>query len=104
MKAVMSLKLRLHHQRSPDIHAQSSFGTLKERRRHANHSVRMLVQVDGVSNDLRVAAEEQLPGAIAEHYDGSSARLVAFLWLEEPAQYGAHTEDIEIIRRSKGGP
>ena len=66
-------------------------------RRHADDAVSQIVDLNGATGNLRIAAEQTHPETIADHGHGRGARARVLLRPEAPAHHGFHTQSREVI-------
>src|SRR5215208_825919 len=76
-------------------------GKIKVRRHDANDGRWITVEVDGLSDDVRIAAETSLPQPVAENGDVVVAGRV-FLRGETPAMQWFAAEHVQVVERDDG--
>src|SRR5258707_2550126 len=93
------IELRLHRERDPNVGAHTSLAPLKGRRRHSHDGIGLLIEFNGLADDLRVGREMGLPQAITDHCHGRTAWLLVFLRKKTTPKKWTHAKYIKIVRR-----
>ena len=99
--AVAGPYLLVHSQGKKDVGAQSALAAAKALRGDAHDCVGMQVELNGLSDDARIAGKVVLPQVVAQNRDGRARSLVAFGGYQSAAKIRLHAQHLEIIRRGQ---
>ena len=93
----------MHRHRQPQVGRNGSKHADEGLRHHADDGERVAVDEERAAHGIRVAAEDALPGAVAEDGDRRGARRAPLMRQECPAALRGDAEDVEVVAGDEVG-
>src|SRR5262249_52861082 len=91
----------LHRDGDQDLRPRAEIDAVESGLRDADDGHRIVIEADGLADELRVAAEAALPVVVGQDGDGIAARNARVVGAEEAPGGGGDTEHVEIISRDE---